>query len=298
MQPDLSVNYTPGLSVVIATLGGDCLELTIKSILSGTKIPEEILICIPSGYEDSVSYLKSGKVIIIVTDKMGQVNQRTTGFQKASYDFVLQLDDDIILEKDTIKSLTEMLLQLGPGNAIGPLYYDSQTQKCIHKIPTGTAGFFKNNFDCIFCAAPWGIRKMGKVTSIGINYGIDDLYCTTNPVKTEWLPGGCVLSYHKDLILQAFFPFEGKAYCEDIYHSYYRSIAKIKSWVNTEVKVFIEEPKPAFEITTVKKVISIRRFYLKLTHGPQWRLYPYEFFCIIRSRMNDFFGKRKDEYGY
>ncbi len=292
MQNENSVKCAPGLSIIIATLGGKSIESTIQSLLNSTKIADEILICIPSGYEHNVSHLQNELVKIIVTEKKGQVTQRTIGFLKARYDFVLQLDDDIILEKDAIGSLIEMLIQLGPGNVVGPVYYDPLSQNCIHKVMTGFPGFIKNCFDCTFCAAPWGISKMGKVTSIGINYGVDDFYCTTNPVKVEWLAGGCVLSYHKDLILHAYFPFEGKAYCEDIYHSYYRSKANIHSWIHTQVKVFIENPIPAFDWKAVKKVIAIRRFYQKITNGPKWRLYPYEIFCLIRSFAYHIFQKQ------
>ena len=41
------MNVENKVSVVIPTLGGQCLVTTIQQLNSGTLIPDEILICIP-----------------------------------------------------------------------------------------------------------------------------------------------------------------------------------------------------------------------------------------------------------
>jgi glycosyltransferase involved in cell wall biosynthesis len=285
MNRDLAETGKQGhLSVVIATLGGDWLSKTIDSILESSIPPDEILICIPQDHAHKVISLASGIVKIIATEVKGQVKQRAVGFQKAAYPLVLQSDDDILFEKDAIEKLAGYIQQLGKGNVIAPVYYGKKSGTCIHQL---SKGLIKNLFDSMVCAARWGKNKMGTVTSIGINYGVDDALCNTEIIQTQWLPGGCVLSYKEDLITNNFFPFEGKAYCEDVFHSYYRSLAKTKMWVVTTVKVFIDEPEPEFSKTAVEKVISIRRKYLEMIKGPQWRLSIYELFCRIRSRAYD-----------
>jgi hypothetical protein len=40
-----------------------------------------------------------------------------------------------------------------------------------------------------------------------------------NFIESQWLYGGCVLHRKNDLVLENFFPFKGKAYCEDLIHS-------------------------------------------------------------------------------
>ena len=275
----------PGLSVVIATLGGDWINKTIDSLLSGSIVPEEILICIPEEYAHKVAHLSTQIVKIISTESKGQVRQRAIGFSKAKCTLVLQLDDDILLEKQTLYRLVQYLLKLGPGNVIGPIYYGKNSVICIHQIKGGFAGLCKNLFDSVICAASWGREKMGTVTSIGINYGVDDRFCKSELVSTQWLPGGCVLAYKEDLILADFFPFAGKAYCEDVIHSYFRRAANNRLWVACGVRVHIEEPEPEFSKGAVEKIIQIRRYYLKLIHGPQWRLSVYELFCKIRSAV-------------
>ncbi len=274
-----------GLSVVIATLGGAWLEHTIASLMESSVAPDEILICIPESHVQHVRSLESDVVKIIATEVKGQVKQRAYGFTRVTFPLVMQLDDDILLEKDAILHMVYFLQQLGSRNVIGPIYFSSQSRQCIHALKTGLSAIPKNLFDWLICAAPWGIKKMGIVSAIGLNYGVDDQYCTDPLKQTDWLPGGCVLSFKDDLILEDFFPFTGKAYCEDVYHSFFRKQAGTKSWVATRVKVFIEKPEPEFSKLAVEKVITIRRYYLSLISGPQWRLFLYETFCRLRSRF-------------
>lgn len=272
-----------GLSVVIATLGGACLEHTIASLMAGSAVPDEVLICIPESHIQNVSSFSSEVIKIIVTEVRGQVKQRAYGFTQARFPLVMQLDDDILLERDSISNMIQYLLQLGKGNVIGPVYYGTLSKKCIHALKTGITAIPKNLFDYLICAAPWGKKKMGRVSAIGLNYGVDDQYCAESLKQTDWMPGGCVLSFKEELILQDFFPFSGKAYCEDIFHSFYRKQAGINSWVAQGIKVYIEEPEPEFSPEVVDKVIQIRRQLLQLIKGPQWRLTFYEFFCRMRS---------------
>lgn len=283
MDPNVPAKIIPRLSVVIATLGGEWLRKTIDSLASGTLVPAEILICIPQEHSVKVEHLANSSVRVIATEVKGQVRQRAIGFTKAANEIVLQLDDDILLEKDALHKMVQYLLELGKGNALGPVYYGKTSGVCIHTIKTGFPGFIKNLFDSIVCAAKWGADKLGTVTAIGINYGVDDAQVKDELVSTQWLPGGCVLSYREDLVTEDFFPFDGKAYCEDVIHSYFRKIKGLELWVARGVKVYIDEPEPEFSKNAVLKVINIRRYYLSLIHGPQWRLSIYELFCKIRS---------------
>jgi hypothetical protein len=93
----------------------------------------------------------------------------------------------------------------------------------------------------------------------------------------------CALSFREDLITKDFFPFAGKAYCEDLFHSHHRKLKGIRSWIVTTTKVFTDEPVSRLSKEIVEKEIAIRRYYVDLSHGPRWRLFIYEIFCRIRS---------------
>ena len=111
------------ISLVIATLGGDVLISTITRLNQGEGVPAEILICIPEDeavHADCVAAIAN--VHVIKTKCRGQVAQRAVGLSKASYPYVMQFDDDVILPINTLKVLFETLLAKGPGNVVAPFF--------------------------------------------------------------------------------------------------------------------------------------------------------------------------------
>ena len=86
-------------SLVIPTLYGTELEKTIIQIHQGTCMPSEIIIVIPSEFQKNIDELKKySNIIIFGVDFRGQVRQRIFGFEHASSDIVIQLDDDIFVD--------------------------------------------------------------------------------------------------------------------------------------------------------------------------------------------------------
>ena len=102
-------DLSDGVSVVIATLGGELLKDTIEQLNKGSIIPTEILICIPE--EDFIEgkEMEVFNVKIIKTECRGQVAQRAVGFREARCPYVLQLDDDIILDHSCLEELWKVV---------------------------------------------------------------------------------------------------------------------------------------------------------------------------------------------
>jgi glycosyltransferase involved in cell wall biosynthesis len=281
------------ISVVIPTLGGESLKITIESLNKGAIKPQEILVCIPLEKAYLVQELEKENVKIIKTKCQGQVSQRTFGFQKAANSFVLQLDDDIILDSDTLYLLSNELNRLGRGNVVAPLFFDLDTGRCLHTLQDGFLGWFKALIDVLIFGAPWGSRRSGAVTKTALAYGVDSSLCDASPVKTEWLPGGCVMSFSGDLIRENFYPFKGKAYCEDLIHSYLRRIKHIQHYVvplaicKTRV---VKEQLEEFDDTEN----NAYQYYVKLINGRKWRL-TFMFFLRKRYSFINFF---KDRFKY
>ena len=119
------------LSVVIPSLGDIPLKETIEALQNSSIQPIEILICIPSSSELLVNIDLSDNVEIIRTKKKGQVFQRMTGFLAAKGELVLQIDDDVFLEKDTIKRLVNCLDSLGEKAAIAPSIFKKGSDKSV-----------------------------------------------------------------------------------------------------------------------------------------------------------------------
>ena len=91
------------ISAVIPTLGGFNLKRTIQKLNEGVISPDEIILSIPKNINIDTKIFKNKKVKIIRTSKLGQVRQRIEGFKIAKHSYVLQLDDDILLNKFCLK---------------------------------------------------------------------------------------------------------------------------------------------------------------------------------------------------
>ena len=79
----------------------------------------------------------------------------------------------------------------------------------------------------------------GSITNIGINIPISASH-DQKLIESEWLPGGLVIHNKKNLVTDSYFPFQGKAYSEDLIHSYILKKNGVKLYVTTDASAYIE----------------------------------------------------------
>ncbi len=202
--------------MIIATLGSDSLFQTIETLKSGTVVPTEILVCVPVENVSKVLHLEVGTTRIVKTSFRGQVAQRCEGFVRASNPLVLQLDDDLLLDRFCLERLTETLLSLGPKVAVSPALLDMQTGESVYKKPVkhrAVLGLYYWLMNGSSGYAP------GKIDLSGSSVGVDPSVSGARLYDVEWLAGGCVLHRRENLVIENFWPLVGKAYYEDIVHS-------------------------------------------------------------------------------
>jgi glycosyltransferase involved in cell wall biosynthesis len=279
------VGDLPNLSVVMATLGGEQIVRTIAAMNHGSLRPTEILICIPEAEAHRVQDLGFDNVRILPTKVRGQVAQRAEGFRRASCPIVMQLDDDILLSHDAIEILARFLLAQGRGSVIGPVFYNSVTGEPLTKIESGVRGFGINLYETVVRGLPWGRRRMGALSNIGGCGSVDPRCCETALVQTAWLPGGCAISFRDDLILEAFFPFCGKAYSEDVLHSFLRSRNGMTHHVATVAKATILPPERGVTRNSAIAEIRARRYVAKTLGGSPFRAMIAAVLDIIRRQI-------------
>jgi hypothetical protein len=209
------------LTIVIPTLGGDVLGRTIESIMAGSVVPQKILMVIPEDRVSSLPNLKYNNVEVLTTKFRGQVQQRIAGFSKSQTHLVMQLDDDIELAYDCIEILIGGIQAYIGNVALAPAlrYRKNKTSAFLSK---------KSNLYYWLMNGSKGYQA-GSVYLSGSPEGVD-FEGACNFIESQWLYGGCVLHRKSDLVLENFFPFKGKAYCEDLIHS-----AALR---NKEVKLF------------------------------------------------------------
>ena len=100
------------LSIVIPSLGGDLSDALNCIYASGVQ-PNEIIICLPNDAHSVKDVSKYKNLTIIYAQQYGQVYQRIVGFEYAKGDYVLQLDDDVVLENNTLHYTPAGSIELG-----------------------------------------------------------------------------------------------------------------------------------------------------------------------------------------
>ena len=284
---------SPQLSVVIATLGGETLLGTIKHLNQGTIVPAEILLCIPDEESFRVSNLLIDNVVIIKTPCRGQVAQRAVGFQHASHEFVLQLDDDLVVDSHCVEHLFNALIAQGRSVAVAPALVLASSGLSVYREP-GRPTLVRVYY--------WLVNGMrghepGSITRAGTSIGIDPSLLNQATVEVEWLAGGCVIHYRSNLVLNNFFPFSGKAYCEDLFHSYHLRQKGLKLLVCTTARCSIDDkPSSTLSIPDFLRYLlteqMIRSQFVRLTAGSMSRMYAHYVVILmlyIRTIVRQFF---------
>ena len=229
------------ISVVIPTVGENELFKVVKKLNSSNMIPGEIIISIfnKNFFLIKDKFQKYKNIKIIKTNLPGQVYQRLKGFQKAKFNFVLQLDADCLIDMRSILLLLKKIKSI-KNAAVAPVFVDKQTMKPIHQI--NIKENMLDKFKSFILGFPAGLNKMGKVSKSGTNFGVDFRLLKKSSIDTDWLAGGCILHRKKDLYLVNYFPFKGKAFCEDLIHSFFLKKKKRRLIVLKKAKCFTTFP--------------------------------------------------------
>ena len=275
--------YQNKIDVVIPTLNGKKIFKTIESLNLGILKPKKI-ICIYYYKFDFQKIKKIFKnVLFIKSNIKNQVEQRILGYDYVNSNFILQLDDDIILDKKTLLNLYKSKMKLGEKSIVGPVFLDLDG-KSIHNLETNTR-FFSNIYKYLICDAKYGEKKIGTITSLGVAYGVN-IKINKKIVRTQWLPGGCIL-FSRDILKKNFdiFKFEGKSYCEDVFFSLQREIFFFKHFVVTNSVVYTDKSNEKFIFKDFISEIKIRKYLLKYTKGNQIRFYLWVFFEFLNQNI-------------
>ncbi|WP_404987524.1 glycosyltransferase family protein [Clostridium culturomicium] len=114
-------------SICIRTLGrgGEKYKKLVNSIHNLSIKPKEILIVIPKGYEPPKDKIEGSTIVF---SEKGMLLQRIIGYEKASAEYVLLLDDDVEFESDIVEKLSKPVLE-GKAALSFPIYEELLPQK-------------------------------------------------------------------------------------------------------------------------------------------------------------------------
>ena len=269
------------LTIVIPTVGEEILLSVIQKINSTTLRPKKILVVVYNK-----NFIKINKDInfyenveIVQTNSPGQVNQRVEGFKLAKTDFVMQLDADCFIDN---KSIEEMIsfLKKNKNASVGPCFFDIKNNLPIHKLNNNNkiSQILKN----FILGFPNDNSIMGKVSKSGTNFGVDFFFLKNKEIQVEWIPGGCLMHYRKNLYLEDYYPFKGKAYYEDLIHSHILIKRNVKLFIikdaicKTDFPIFPKQFKEflkyirsynynskIYNVSLIRKYICITLYFLR-----------------------------------
>ena len=252
------------LSVVIASVLHLDLIDTVLSIRSSSYPVKEIIVVYPIALKDRIVMFERiyDLVTFVPSDIASQVSQRFLGFQRSTTELVLQSDDDIIYDFDSISRLVASFISLNNTQiAIAPCFFDSSSRLPIHQVHPIVRFIYKYFL---------GVSPLyGSITPFSTSYGVDPLSCKSSIFDlfpSQWLPGGCVLHHQANLVYaRKEFPFSGKAYCEDLIDSFYRSVHGIRHFVCLSSRVFIEPVVIPLTFSDICSDFKARLYFVRLS---------------------------------
>lgn len=280
------------LSVVIPTLGGKSLAATIDRLNSGSVVPNEILVCIPRDEQDRAARLTAPNVRLVVTAFRGQVAQRAAGFAQAIHPYVMQLDDDMLVDMHCVARLLDVVAKEGPNVAVAPALLRNPGAESFYRTPENRT---------LLSLYYWllnGSRGYapGTITKAGTNIGVDPERQAQDTMEVEWVPGGCLMHRRENLILDNFYPYTGKAYCEDLFHSFHLRRTGVRLLVCASARCYLDNASVldgTMDLTGFLRFLRAdaraRRYLLRLGARRTPRMYFYYLVMLMRF----LFGRSK-----
>ena len=238
------------MTVVIPTIGEKNLVDLITQIKTSSFVPNEIIIVYPTKEKVKKINHNFDNVKIIRSPKSGQVAQRSFGIEKAKNNYILQMDADLKIKKDTIKKLISSFKKFGPKVAVGP------KMDFLNEANIKYRGVNFKKWKKIFKVFKGGdVNIVSKKDPFRYDCWFDEFVQPKVSGYTNILPGGCILfdkTYYKNF---DFYPFSGKALGEDILNSIYFQNYGCKLYYEANSKIV--HPEPGFySYDTIKQLFN------------------------------------------
>tara|TARA_B110000008_G_scaffold240274_1_gene247498 strand:- start:2083 stop:2523 length:441 start_codon:yes stop_codon:yes gene_type:complete len=123
--------------------------------------------------------------------------------------------------------------------------------------------------------------QTGKIALSGINFGVNkaDINPQHGNFFVDWQPGGCLMHNKENLIKENYFPFNGKAYSEDLIHSFLLKNNNLKLITCLDAYCYIEKDIEPHTIKDIFKDFKARKYYIEMASLSRTRIYV--FYCLV-----------------
>ncbi len=231
------------LSVICATHNGkNKIQNLIQSIKNNSVLPSEIIVCGTSKFDlENVKkdLIETLNIKFLLSDKKSQIYQRSLAFKKSNSDYILQIDDDVVIENNFFENLQKYTKDKNGENKIiiSALILQSNGKMQAGQWNSVYNKYFLfrfiirllNGFDQI---KEYSILKSGRC----IPYIIKRKNTENKTVgDVEWLCSTVI--YHRSCVKDVkFIPqISNKAYYEDVFFSHQLFLKGYKLIIDNEI---------------------------------------------------------------
>ena len=220
-------------SVCIASVGRRTLIELVLSLYKNSYSLLDFFICIPDDISvdlvDRLRRLPSTR--LIYTSVRNQVYQRHLAISHVTRPYVLQLDDDVVIDSDSLHNLFLAHHNQPFGSATSPLLITHDRRSFFSPIATGQPGNYISHFRAKAIAFLLGYPEVlddkllyGRISKSGVPVGVpyDPSLELSLLLEVEFLSGCCMLLPTLYAQIDNYYPFQqGRASLEDLFHSKY-----------------------------------------------------------------------------
>lgn len=258
------------ISIVIASKGDrSALCETVNKLVDILRPKDQVVIVIPKTFQTTFNSLvapnlvESEFVTVFFANTLGQVRQRLYGLERAINDLVMQLDDDVQFTEGSLDILLDCwrrcVVTRGDNVVIAPIQIqrsarlDASRPRRRH-VPHLIS---ENEHICSIRCDGLGSYSLQKL--------LNNEHLL---VRTEWLPGGCVVGLRKNFPIRNYYPFDGYAYGEDMLDSVRRSNKEIPMFICPSARILVKDRslQVPMSLYDCRKQIVIQKLVLK-HHG-------------------------------
>ncbi len=255
------------LTIIIPSLLSNINIRWIEQVNTFNQNKINIIISLPPNLSKKNKFINKfdKEILIIRSDKRGQVSQRQYVYKFVKTNYLMHMDDDIFISIKNLKILLNQFENLPSNSSIVPRFIiENDNNKEIFLIK------YIKNFLIFNHINP----RPGTISKSTFEVSHNFSFYSNNPFeKVDWIPGGISLIRKEHVIKNQYFNFEGKAFCEDLIYSNLLKKNGIqlfisnKSFFKTIQKKYTDLNIQDF-IEFIKNDFKARNYYRKVIDNP------------------------------
>ena len=259
--------HFPEFDIVVPSIGESSLHRLLESISLSTVHPTTVYLVLRNIDEFSFNpNLYNFPIQVLHSPKTGQVNQRILGFCNSTSPLVLQVDADCYFTPFFLSNLLTEFLRLeskfGPYIALSPSFVDCNGNAMFSNEIALSSLYRSLLSSCNLLFRFKNLSCFGQ--NFALNFPTNKLPDSPETFCSDWLPGGCMLQRRSNLVTQNYYPFIGKAYAEDLIHSYLLTSNSISLFVFYGASLVTASHPP---IDSFKSLFESSLIYLRLSRN-------------------------------